>query len=198
MDYPKLWKATLHIPSGITFAEGEMLFRLSRDVHGDQTGSVVEIGAYLGKSTIFLAATGQIYSVDHHRGNKEHQLGQPRCRPGTIINGHVDTYPLYKANLEKANLWQNVVPVVTDHLTAVSYLDSSVFPVGLLFIDAEHSYEATHSIIDTWANHTRGYIVFHDYCADFPDVIRAVDDAALGQPIFRIDTMIGFETRMAR
>jgi len=195
MNYLRLWDATLAIPSGVSIGEGELLYRLSEEILKENTGSVVEIGAYLGKSTIFLSATGLVYSIDHHRGNKEHQIGQPRCRPGTVIDGRVDTYPLYKTNLEKIGLWQNVVPVVTDHITALSYLDASVFPIRLLFIDAEHSYKATQSIIETWIPHIQGYIIFHDYCSDFPEVIRAVDEAQLGEPTFKQDTMIVFDTR---
>ena len=195
MDFSEVLQVTREITSGISNAEAALLYRLAEEAHRRRTGSVVEIGAYLGKSTIILAATGQVYSIDHHRGNNEHQPGRNRCRPGTVINGYVDTYPLFKNNIEKTGLWHNVVPVITDHLTALSYLDESVFPVSLLFVDAEHSYLTTTSIIDTWIPRTRGIVLFHDYCTDFPEVIHAVDNAQMGEKVHYVDTIVSFHTR---
>jgi MMP 1-O-methyltransferase len=192
MNYQEVLQHTNKITSGVTDAEASLLYHLAEEAHLSSVGTVVEIGAYTGKSTIILAATGLVYSIDHHRGNTEHQLGQPRCRPGTVIDGHVDTYPLFKSNVQATGLWHNVVPIITDHLTALSHLNSQVFPVSLLFVDAEHSYETTISIIELWIPHVQGIVVFHDYCDDFPEVIRAVNDAQLGVPTHHIDSLVGF------
>jgi hypothetical protein len=192
MDYQEVLRLTNKITSGVTEAEGALLYQMAEKAHRLRMGSVVEIGAYTGKSTIILAATGFVYSIDHHRGNTEHQPGQPRCRPGTVIDGRVDTYPLFRSNVQAAGLWHNVVPIITDHLTALSHLNSQAFPISLLFVDAEHSYETTISIIETWVPHMQGTVFFHDYCDDFPEVIRAVNDAQLGVATHRVDSLIGF------
>jgi len=197
MDFQTVWAATQHIVSGITVAEAQVLYDLSNEVHKSKVGSVVEIGAYTGKSAILLAATGFMWSIDHHRGNTEHQPGQSRCRPGTVIGGRVDTFPLFEANLVKAGLWDQVHPLIMDHLTALSAIPATALPVALLFIDAEHSYEATKSIIETWAPRVEGVILFHDYCDDFPGVVLAVNDtkAQLGVQILQVDSLIGFDRR---
>lgn len=193
MEYQEIWQSTKGIPSGVTYQEGELLYRLAHEIHLNPCGSVVEIGAYLGKSTIIMASTGPVISIDHHRGNREHQIGQSRCRPGTVINGRVDTFPLYKENLERAGVWQNVIPVTTDHLTALSIMDSSYFPVALLFVDAEHSYETTTSIISTWRNRVKGTVLFHDCNEHFPEISRAVLDASWGAPDFMVDSIWGYK-----
>lgn len=192
MDLAEALHATRSIVSGVTLAEATLLYELADAVHRAGNATVVEIGAYTGKSTILLGATGTVFSVDHHRGNAEHQPGQSRCRPGTVVDGRVDTYQLFRGNLQAAGLWENVIPVVTDHLTALSRLKDQAFPVGLLFVDAEHSYEATTSIIDTWVRRGVGTVLFHDYCDEFPEVIAAVDDAKLGPVAYRVDSIIGF------
>ena len=193
MEYPEIWKSTTYIPSGVTYAEGELLYTLSQTAHRSKSGSVMEIGSYLGKSAIIMASTGLVVCIDHHRGNSEHQIGQPRCRPGTVVNGQVNTFPLFKQNLEKAGVWQNVNPVITDHLTAISTLDTSLFPVAVLFVDAEHSYETTCSIISNWRERVEGHILFHDCNNDFPEVSLAIRDSGLGTPVIQVDSIWGFE-----
>jgi predicted O-methyltransferase YrrM len=193
MKYPEIWKSTTYIPSGVTYAEGELLYTLSQTAHRSESGSVVEIGSYLGKSAIIMASTGPVVCIDHHRGNSEHQIGQPRCRPGTVVNGRVNTFPVFKQNLEKAGVWQNVIPVIADHVTAFSTLDTSLFPIAMLFVDAEHSYEITCSIIATWASRVKGLILFHDCNDDFPEVAQAISDSGLGKPVIQVDSIRGFE-----
>jgi len=59
--------------------EAKKLQELFLNVH--HLGSVLEIGTYCGKSTLnfaFIAKKigGLIYTVDHHTGSEEHQLGE--------------------------------------------------------------------------------------------------------------------------
>ena len=59
--------------------EAKKLQELFLNVH--HLGSVLEIGTYCGKSTLNFALIakkidGLIYTVDHHTGSEEHQLGE--------------------------------------------------------------------------------------------------------------------------
>src|SRR5579863_4648687 len=150
MDFETVWAATEHIVSGVTKNEARVLYDLAANVRGSQSGSVTEIGSYTGKSAAMLASTGPIWSVDHHRGNSEHQPGMDRCRPGTTIAGRVDTFPVFEENLTKLGLWDRVHAVVTDHMSALSVIPTSALPIRVLFVDAEHTYEANCCIIDHW------------------------------------------------
>jgi len=145
MDYGEVVQLTSGIVSGVKETEGLLLYQLLADTHRPAVGTVDEIGAYTGKSTIILAATG---AVDHHRGNAELQLGQPRCRLGTVIHGRVDTCPLFEANVQRGTLAKRT-PIITDRLTDLAHLREQIYPISVVFVDAEHSYETTVSIIQT-------------------------------------------------
>jgi len=192
MEFEQVLDYTVGIISGVTAAEARVLYDLSAEAHREGKGSVVEIGSYTGKSAIILSATGLIYAIDHHRGNAEHQPGQPRCRPSVMIEDRVDTFPIFKANLIRAGLWDQVTPVVTDHITALQLLGSEAFPVAFLFADADHSELGTRLLIDLWRDKIKGVIAFHDYCPDFPGVVAAIDGVNLGAPLFQVDSLIGF------
>jgi predicted O-methyltransferase YrrM len=51
--------------------------------------------------------------------------------------------------------------------------------LDLIFLDADHSYEAVKTDIDAWARKVRdgGFIGGHDYQLDHPGVIRAVNES---------------------
>ncbi|MDQ5822815.1 MAG: class I SAM-dependent methyltransferase [Chloroflexota bacterium] len=192
MDLKQALAYTEDIISGVTATEASMLYDLAVEVHSQGLGSVVEVGAYTGKSTIILSAAGPVYSIDHHRGNAEHQPGQARCRSGTLIEERVDTFPIFKTNLSRAGLWSQTTAIVTDHITALQLLPSKAIPIALLFADADHSEFGTWLLIECWRNKVRGVMAFHDYCEDFPGVVAAVDRANFGPPLFKVDSLIGF------
>jgi len=198
MDFDSVWGKTLGIVSGVTKAEARALYDLSSTVHQASSGTIVEIGSYTGKSTALLAATGTIWSIDHHRGNSEHQPGQERCRPGTVVEEHVDTFPVFKKNMQTLGLWERVRVLVMDHLSALAVMPTESFPIRMLFIDAEHTYEANLSIINTWLPRTRGVIAFHDYCKEFPGMIASIDQSrnGLGAEVAKVGSLIVFDTRI--
>lgn len=192
LDFEEALALTEGIISGVTEREARVLYDLAKDAHILGSGSVVEIGSYTGKSAILLSATGPIYAIDHHRGNAEHQLGQPRCRQVVLAGDRVDSFPVFKANLLRAALWDRVTPMVTDHITALQLLPSQAFPIALLFADADHSELGTRLLIDLWRDHIQGIIALHDYCDDFPGVVAAVDEANFGPPLCQVDSLVCF------
>ena len=59
--------------------EGECLYRYS--LEASKKGPILEIGSYCGKSTIYIGTAckennSYLYSIDHHKGSEEQQLGQ--------------------------------------------------------------------------------------------------------------------------
>ena len=59
--------------------EAEKLQELFLNVH--HLGCVLEIGTYCGKSALNFASVakkvnGLVYTIDHHTGSEEHQLGE--------------------------------------------------------------------------------------------------------------------------
>ena len=69
----------LDVKGFLSDKEAKKLQELFLNVH--HLGAVLEIGTYCGKSTLNFAhvakeINGLVYTVDHHEGSEEHQLGE--------------------------------------------------------------------------------------------------------------------------
>lgn len=122
--------------------EGPYLYALAKI--GSKKGAVVEIGSWKGKSTIWLAKGsqevkgGKIYAVDPHVGGADQeQIGYKNVR----------TEEEFIANIRKAGVESMVVPVVKTSTEAVQGWNH---PIGLLWIDGDHSYESVHNDFFSW------------------------------------------------
>ena len=125
--------------------EGLCLFGLARRVAA--LGNVVEIGSYKGRSTWYLAqaleSAGSPYrvvAIDPHLEGTAVAFAETLRSTG--ITGRVDT---------RAALSQDV---------AVGFDE----PVGLLWIDGDHSYAGVRRDFDEWFPKLAvgGYVAFHD------------------------------------
>jgi MMP 1-O-methyltransferase len=137
-----------------------------------QTGPILEIGTYQGKSTIYLAAGAKtanqvVITVDHHRGSEEHQPGWEYHDPSLIDQsaGRIDTLPKLREALYKTGLEEDVVVVVarSQQLARVWAKD-----LGMLFIDGGHTEEQAQADYRSWVHHVapHGALAIHDV---FPD-----------------------------
>ncbi|MCP4665402.1 MAG: class I SAM-dependent methyltransferase, partial [Deltaproteobacteria bacterium] len=142
--------------------EGRRLYDIAREA--GRLGPCLEIGSYCGKSTIYLGAAcresrAALFSIDHHRGSEEQQPGEEYfdpelCDPQT---GGVDTFREFRKTLEKAELEDIVVPIVCRSEVAAR---SWATPLGLVFIDGGHSFEAALTDYNCWAGFIlpKGYL----------------------------------------
>ena len=143
---------------------GELASRVARNQ------SIVEIGNYRGRSTVALAlgATrglgAQVYTIDPH----VEFVGPRGGRFGRADQAH-----LY-ANLVRTGVGAQVSVVGLDsRAVAASW---SAGPIGLLFVDGDHRYEAVRADYDAWEPHLApGAAVAFDDC-DFIDVARLLDE----------------------
>ena len=151
-------------------AEGLRLFELAREY--GRLGPIVEIGTYCGKSSVYLgagarAAGTQLICVDHHRGSEEHQRGEEYHDPDLYDAeaGQMDTLHALRRSLRLAGLEQVCIPFVASSRTAAQLWAA---PLGMVFIDGGHSFEAAHCDYDGW--HSKliagGVLAIHDL---FPD-----------------------------
>jgi len=146
--------------------EGLRLFELASEACS--LGPCLEIGSFCGKSTVYLGVACKIkgktlFSIDHHRGSEEQQPGQPYFDSELIDSksGLIDSFPYFRAVIEKAGLDEVVVPMVTkSHVAARDWAT----PLGLVFIDGGHSHETVTKDYECWYPHlmTGGLLVFHD------------------------------------
>lgn len=130
--------------------------------------TIVEVGSWLGGSAMAFAGTGaRVYCVDtweartsgmgklyDREGGKQSVLLQLCKRAGDMLFRNVFLLPL--PSLDAA----------------------SVFPLqaDLIFLDAEHSYEAVKNDMHAWWPHLRkgGILCGHDFSLRWPGVIWAV------------------------
>ncbi|MBN2309082.1 MAG: class I SAM-dependent methyltransferase [Candidatus Hydrogenedentes bacterium] len=143
--------------------EGYALMRVAAD--GPGTGAIVEIGSFLGRSTCWLARGAKstfrekVTAIDHFKGSPEHQAGSSfECR---FLTEHGSTFPAFQENIRRAGVEDYVEPIVASSEDAAKTWDR---PIRFLFIDGDHSYEATRRDFSLWAPFLipGGCIAFHD------------------------------------
>lgn len=141
--------------------------------------TLLEIGSYCGKSTLYLAAAvraagGVVVAVDHHRGSEEHQPGWDYHDPGLVdpVTGRLDTLSRFRRTLFEAGVEESVVAVVATSAAAAALWTT---PLALLFIDGGHTEEAAQQDYHGWAPHVvpGGLLVIHDVFPDPADGGRA-------------------------
>jgi MMP 1-O-methyltransferase len=132
----------------------------------------VEIGAWCGKSTVYLGAAAEetgavLFSVDHHRGSEENQAGWEHHDPDLVDpeDGRIDTLPHWRRSVAAAGLEACVVGMVGDSPTVAAAWRS---PLALCFIDGGHGTEPAWADYRGWAPHVAvgGWLAIHDV---FPD-----------------------------
>ncbi len=157
--------------------EGEALFRAAcragqEKIADAQPPTFVEIGAWCGKSTVYLGAAAEVtgavlLSIDHHRGSEENQPGWEYHEPDLVDpgEGRIDTLLHWRRTISAAGLEESVVGVVGDSPTVAARWDR---PLALCFIDGGHGEEPAWADYRGWAPHVAvgGWLAIHDV---FPD-----------------------------
>jgi MMP 1-O-methyltransferase len=150
--------------------EGHALYAAARDVAVD--GPLLEVGSYLGKSTLYLAAAARdrkavVVTVDHHRGSEEHQPGWEYHDPSLVdeTTGRIDTLPGFRRTIAAAGVEDVVVAVLA---RAETLAELWTRPLAFVFLDGSHTDESAQRDYSCWAPHvaTGGVLAIHDV---FPD-----------------------------
>ncbi len=146
--------------------EAKKLQELFLNVH--HLGAVLEIGTYCGKSTLNFAhvakkINGLVFTVDHHTGSEEHQLGE-EYHDGDLFDKRLNkfnTLPEFLKNIRSSNLGQFIIPVINKSSEASETFSELI---SLLFIDGGHSTEAAFSDYNSWKDKicSGGLLVIHD------------------------------------
>ena len=165
--------------------EGEALFDAAvkagseRGAYEDALGKstrrracFVEIGAWCGKSTIYLGAAGElsgavVFSVDHHHGSEENQRGWEHHEEDLVDPNtqRLETLFNWRRSIDDALLADVVVGVIGNSVTIAEFWHP---PIDLCFIDGGHGEEPAWDDFRSWAHHVRpgGWLAIHDV---FPD-----------------------------
>jgi predicted O-methyltransferase YrrM len=152
--------------------EGLALFGAGARAAASGLGPLLEVGAYCGKSTIYLGAAARqrttvLFSLDHHRGSVENQAGWAHHDPTLVdpASGRMDTLPVWRRTVEEASLEGDVIALVGDSPTVAAHWRT---PLALVFIDGGHGEEPAWADYRGWAPHVAegGLLAIHDV---FPD-----------------------------
>jgi predicted O-methyltransferase YrrM len=134
--------------------------------------TLVEIGAWCGKSTVYLGAAAEstgavLFSLDHHHGSEENQPGWDHHDHDVVdpSTGRIDTLPFWRRTVDGAALGSTVVGLVGDSPTVASRWQT---PLDLCFIDGGHGSEPAWADFRGWTPHVAlgRWLAIHDV---FPD-----------------------------
>ena len=150
--------------------EGAFLHRIARERLPHGPG--LEVGSYCGKSAIYLGAAARaggsvLYTVDHHRGSEENQVGWEH-HDATLVDrrtGRMDTLPSFRRTIEDAGL-EDVVIAIVGHSPTVARHWST--PLGMVFVDGGHAFDVALADYEGWASKVvaGGLLAFHDVFED--------------------------------
>ena len=140
--------------------EGFFLYEAARSINSGKTkkGNIVEIGSWLGKSTICLASGSKegsksnVFAIDPHKGE---------FTKGNGIGKKAPTFKEFQQNLKKTGVASLVKPLVTTSKKAATSWKGSI---QLLFIDGLHDYKNSKLDYSLWSPFVaeNGMIAFHD------------------------------------
>ncbi len=142
---------------------GALLYQFARFFTPVPT--VVELGSWRGRSTIWLAAglldrgEGQVHAVDTWQGTPH----EPEHQSLLADYGPDDLFTEFWGNMMSAGLADRVEPIRASTLEAARGWPGDR-QIGVLFIDADHNYEAVRRDFEFWSPFVApdGYIVFDD------------------------------------
>jgi predicted O-methyltransferase YrrM len=173
----RVWEAFTGAEGFMPEDEARALYAAALD--GARTGPLVEIGTYLGRSAVLLAAAAaahgrKLVTVDHHRGSEEHQPGWEYHDPELVDpeTGLIDTLPGARRTLARAGAEAAVVLIVGRSPEVAALWGT---PLGFVFIDGGHTDEAAQADYAGWAPHVApgGLLAIHDVFPDPADGGRA-------------------------
>lgn len=154
--------------------EGLALCAAARRAAMQSGAPLVEVGAYLGRSTLFLAAgiaaagtDTLLYSVDHHHGSEEMQSGWPDHDPALVdpATGLMETLPRWRRRIDECDANGVVIGVVGDSASIAAHWST---PLSLVFLDGGHGQDVEWADFRGWAPKliAGGMLLIHDV---FPD-----------------------------
>lgn len=143
-----------------------------------QCEDVVEVGCWKGKTTRMLLENvkGKVYAVDHWEGSV---FPDPT---GLMVNvANINGESIEESFLKNVGSYANLVIKKGSSLDVAKSMNGDMF--DMVFIDANHEYEAVKADIEAWLPRCKKIIAGHDFHAGYAGVIRAVHELAENRDI---------------
>lgn len=184
MNADEAWASARRIESAFDEMDCRHLFKVAQEFSSSRRpGAIVELGAWKGRSTVILSTAAPrhtIRSVDI-------------WAPFTDLSGRKAEASLHqwRDNLLMAGV-HNAVPIQSRTVDAADQFIARSEPVGLLFIDADHRYEAVKADIEAWTPIlvSRATVVFHDYLLLGTAGVRRAVDEFVARGILSLDELV--------
>lgn len=135
---------------------------------------IVEIGSYIGQSTMMFADEAKlVISVDPFMNN--YDPNDDACHAADIPT------EVYQKFLENTSSYENISHIKMISDDAVKVLEN--LKIDMLYIDGVHTYDQVKKDIENYKHIIKpgGLICGHDYTSHFQGVMNAVDEA-FGKP----------------
>jgi predicted O-methyltransferase YrrM len=135
-------------------------------------GTWLEIGAWCGKSALYLGAAAEstrsvLYSLDHHHGSEENQAGWEHFDASLVdpLDGRLNTLPRWQRTIADASLEETVIGLVGPSNVIAPHFAQ---PLDVLFIDGGHAHDVAWADYVAWTPKivAGGLLLIHDV---FPD-----------------------------
>jgi len=165
-----------------TREEGDLLFKTAiKTVEQHPRNAIVEVGSYLGRSTLVLGNavkmaskdSPKIYAIDPHEGDLSYPGGPGKVNP---------TKQKFIETMATSGL-SDVVELIAKKSYEVTW-DKEI---GFIFIDALHDYANVSRDFNHFEKWIGGRIAFHDYCPGWPGVQRCVDEILVEKKYIKED-----------
>ena len=138
--------------------------------HGQRShrGTWLEIGAWCGKSAVYLGAAAEatnsvLYSLDHHHGSEENQAGWEHFDATLVdpFDGRLNTLPSWQRTIAEARLESTVIGMVGASAIVAAHFGQ---PLDILFIDGGHDHDVAWADYEAWTPKVvvGGLLLVHD------------------------------------
>ncbi len=189
MTFDDIYQRTQSLcTSNFGYTELFLLYNEAKELHLlcktlSSSDVVVEVGSWKGRSSIIIGTSfrGIFYCVDTWKGT----LGDSPMRKEATEN---DILSIFKRNTSSFDVYPIILQM--DSVTASKQFSGK--NITLLFLDADHSYEAVKSDLLAWVPKIKKYLVCHDY-RDPSGVKRACDEVLGVSPYKLVDSMAFFD-----
>jgi predicted O-methyltransferase YrrM len=156
MEIEQIKKITQKIQGWLTEKEGMLLYNLAKEANG----TIIEIGSWQGRSTIWLGKgslsgnKNKIYAIDPHTGASEHRR---------MFGENIWTFDTFQENIKNASIDSIVITIIKTSEEAFSEFKEDK-QIGLVFVDGAHEYHHTKQDFQLWSTKIKdgGIIAFHD------------------------------------
>jgi hypothetical protein len=151
-----------NIDGWLSFEEQTFLYDSAKKME-----SVIELGSWKGKSTHALCSSKcpDVTAIDHWEGSTYEPEAHAEAKSGSVFDK-------FKENTKNFTNLRIIKKDINDAVKDIA--DKSV---DMIFLDCGHTYEEVKNDIEKWKGKARILLCGHDYCAGWPGVEQAVNEA---------------------